>query len=198
MADPKINDTKLLRLIDAGDSQAEAARVLGVSRQAVNKRLKELRGRTTKVIVAKKMARVVDRKIDAMEQLQKVNDYANELLDLCMRWQRGDDEALQILESQMKKVRIGKTEKFVEEFRFKDPRELALKAMQEIRGQLKLQLEMFQALFSLQAAEEFEATVLELMWFNKNGHFAKHDNKESEVSNEYPKNPTALHRRIQS
>jgi len=37
-----------------------------------------------------------------------------------------------------------------------------------------------------------------LMWFNKNGHFAKHDNKESEVSNEYPKNPTALHRRIQS
>jgi len=37
-----------------------------------------------------------------------------------------------------------------------------------------------------------------MMWFNKNGHFAKHDNKESEVSNEYPKNPTALHRRIQS
>jgi predicted transcriptional regulator len=163
MPDGKINDTKLLRLVDAGYSQAEAGRALGVTRQAVNKRLKELRGQTTKVVVAKKVERLVDRKIDAMEQLQKVNDYANELLDLCMRWQRGDDEALQILEGQMKKVRIGKTEKFVEEFKFKDPRELALKAMQEIRGQLKLQLEIFQALFSLQAAEEFEATVLEVI-----------------------------------
>jgi hypothetical protein len=80
-----------------------------------------------------------------------------------MRWNRGDDEALQVLESQVasKKVRIGTEELEVKELKFKDPRELALKAMAEIRGQLKLQLEIFQALFSLQAAEEFQNVVLE-------------------------------------
>jgi predicted transcriptional regulator len=164
MGNPKINDHRLLRLIDKENkSQSEAARVLGVSRQAVSQRLQEIRGKTTKVVVAKKVEEVVDRKIDAIEQLQKINAYANELLDLLMRWNRGDDEALQVLESQVttKRVRVGHQEELVKELKLKDPRELALKAMAEIRGQLKLQLEIFQALFSLQAAEEFQNVVLE-------------------------------------
>jgi predicted DNA-binding protein (UPF0251 family) len=164
MPEIKINDRELLRMVDKeGKSQSEAAKSLGVSRQAVSKRLREIRGKTTKVIVSKKVEAVVDRKIDAIEQLQKINEYANELLDLLMRWNRGDGEALQVLESQVKtrKVRVGDEEIAVQEFKFKDPRELALKAMGEIRGQLKLQLEIFQALFSLQAAEEFQTVVLE-------------------------------------
>ncbi|WP_419656284.1 conserved uncharacterized protein, UPF0251 [Desulfosarcina variabilis str. Montpellier] len=163
MADAKINDRKLLRLIDKdGMSQSAAARELGVSRQAVSKRLQELRGKTTKAVVAKKVEQVVDQKLDAVHQLQKINQNANELLDLCMAWGRGDDEALQILESQRttRTVRIGDEEIDVTEFRFKDPRELALKAMAEIRGQLKLQLEIFQALYDLKAAQEFQEEVL--------------------------------------
>ncbi|RJQ56448.1 MAG: DUF134 domain-containing protein [Desulfobacteraceae bacterium] len=166
MAEIKINDRELLHLVDReGKSQSEAAKSLGVSRQAVSKRLREIRGKTTKVIVSKKIEAVVDRKIDAMEQITKINDYANEILDLLMRWNRGDGEALQVLESQVKnkKVRVGEEEIDVQEFKFKDPRELALKAMGEIRGQLKLQLEIFQALFSLQAAEEFQNIVLEVI-----------------------------------
>jgi len=104
--------------------------------------------------------RVVDKKLNAIEQLQKINTDANELLDLCMRWQRGDDEAIQVLESQMKKVRVGKDEKTIEEFKFKDPRELALKAMGEIRNQLRLQLEIFQTLYDLKAVQEFQQEVL--------------------------------------
>jgi hypothetical protein len=67
------------------------------------------------------------------------------------------------LESQVKnkKVQVGDEIHFVKEFKFKDPRQLALQAMAEIRNQLKLQLEIFQALFSLQAAEEFQNVVLE-------------------------------------
>jgi predicted transcriptional regulator len=151
----------MLRLLDKEKlSQADVAKHFGVTRQAVHQRIKQLRGETTKVVVARKIHTAVKSKLDAMDQLRKVNDYANELLDLCMRWQRGDDEALQILEGQMKKVRIGKTEKFVEEFKFKDPRDVALKAMAEIRGQLKLQLDIFQALYDLQAAQEFQEEVL--------------------------------------
>jgi len=119
--------------------------------------------RTTRAVIVKKVEDVVDRKIDAMEQLSKINEYANELLDLVMAWGRGDDEALQILESQVhtKKVQIGGEELEVKEFKFKDPRELALKAMAEIRGQLKLQLDIFQALYDLKAAQEFQNVVLE-------------------------------------
>ena len=163
MRKPIINDRKLLELIDKqGMSQSAAAKALGVSRQAVSKRLQELRGKTTRAIVAKKVEQVVDQKIDAIEQLHKINSYANELLDLLMRWNRGDSEALQVLESQVKRVKLGESEELeIQEVKFKDPRELALKAMGEIRNQLKLQLEMFQALFSLQAAEEFQQAVLE-------------------------------------
>ena len=101
--------------------------------------------------------------INVVDQLHKINLAANELLDILLRWNQGDDEALQILESQVRKVRTGKggnTEE-ITEYRFRDPRELAFKAMQEIRGQLKLQLEIFQALYDMQAVQEFQAEVLE-------------------------------------
>jgi len=163
MNNAKINDRALLRLVDKeGLSQSAAAVKLGVSRQAVSKRLQELRGKTTKVIVTKKLEQVVDRKLDAVDQLQKINEYANELLDLLMRWNRGEDEALQVLESQvnLKKVRVNDEEEFVKDFKFKDPRELALKAMAEIRGQLRLQLDIFQCLYDLKAVQEFQDEVL--------------------------------------
>lgn len=128
MRNQKINDREMLRLIDSGMSQSEAAKEIGLSRQAVSKRLQELRGKTTKIVVSKKIEQVVDRKIDAMEQLQKINDDANELLDLLMRWNRGENEALQALESQVKRVRIGDEEFDIKEVKFKDPRQLALQA----------------------------------------------------------------------
>ncbi|MBC2710700.1 MAG: hypothetical protein HGJ94_06780, partial [Desulfosarcina sp.] len=150
------------RRVDAGDSFADIANDHGISRQAVQKRVRKLRGKTTKAIVSKKVEQIVDRKLDAVDQLQKVNEYANELLDLCMAWGRGDKKALQILESQRttRTVRIGDEEIDVQEFKFKDPRELALKAMAEIRGQLKLQLEIFQALYDLKAAAEFQEEII--------------------------------------
>ena len=52
MPEQKINDRKLIRLIDIDLlSQSEAARKLGVSRQAVSKRLLDLRGKTTRAVV---------------------------------------------------------------------------------------------------------------------------------------------------
>ena len=83
MPEQKINDRKLLRLIDTDLlSQSEAARKLGVSRQAVSKRLQELRGKTTRAIVVKKVEQVVDQKIDAISQLHNINKKANELLNV--------------------------------------------------------------------------------------------------------------------
>jgi len=39
-------------------------------------------------------------------------DYRNEALDQVMRWNRGDDVALQIIENQMRKIKIGKGREF--------------------------------------------------------------------------------------
>ena len=125
MTPKKINDTKLVRLVDEGRSQAETARELGVSRQAVSKRLIELRGRTTKIIAVKKIEQVVDQKLDAIEQLQKINTEANRLLD-----------------------------------ELEQTPEVKLKIMAEIRGQLRLQLDIFQTLYDMQAVKEFQEEVL--------------------------------------
>lgn len=166
MAEPIINDRELLRLIDKEKmSQSAAARKLCVSRQAVNQRLKELRGKTTRVVVAKKVEKVVDQKLDAMAQLQAINQHANWLLEHVMAWVKGDETAIQVLEKNARLVNVGTKDapEWGTEYRFKDPHEIALKAMAEIRGQLKLQIEIFQALFSLQAAEEFQNTVLEVI-----------------------------------
>ena len=129
MVNPKINDSKLLRLIDKENlNQSDAAKKLGVSRQAVSHRLQELRGKTTSVVAAKKVDQVINKKLDAIAQLQKINVQANKLLDELEH----------------------------------DPG-LKLKTMAEIRGQLKLQLEIFQTLYSLQAAEEFQKAVMEVL-----------------------------------
>ena len=163
MQPPKINDRKLLRMVDQGKTQVEVGKFFGVSKQAVNKRLKVLRGKTTKIVATKKIEQVVDQKIDAIGQLQKINSDANEILNLLMRWNRGDKEALRILESQVRYVKVNGQEEPVKTYKMKDPRELALKAMGEIRNQLKLQLEIFQALYSLQEVEEFQKTVVEVL-----------------------------------
>ena len=142
MRRPKIDREKLHELARKGASQGQMASAFGVSQAAISKALKELERETTRCLTApptsarKNAARVIENSINAAEQLLKINKNANELLDLVMAWQRGDDVALQILESQvcMRKIRIGKEIEQVKEYRFKDPRELALKAMEAIKG----------------------------------------------------------------
>lgn len=163
MAQRKISFIELEQLVREGNGVSEIARKLGVTKGAVSKALKRLNVALTKDVAFRSAPEIVDKNLNAVEQLQKINKYANELLDLLIRWNRGDDEALQVLESQIadKKVRVGKKIEFVREFKFKDPRELALKAMAEIRGQLNLQLEIFKTLYDFQAIAEFQREVLE-------------------------------------
>jgi transcriptional regulator with XRE-family HTH domain len=160
---PKIDKVKLSQLLRAGKSQKEIAQVFGVTEGAISKAKKELNISVVKNVGLESAHRVVDKHLNTIAQLQKINSNANELLDLLMAWNRGDDTALQILESQVRKVKRGtrKEPEEVEEYRFKDPRELALRAMAEIRGQLSLQLDMFKTLYDVEAIAEFQREVLE-------------------------------------
>jgi Asp-tRNA(Asn)/Glu-tRNA(Gln) amidotransferase B subunit len=156
----KIDKVKLSQMLQSGKPQRECAKVFGVTEGAISQVKKELNLNVIKSVALENAHRVVTKNLNSVEQLQKINDHANELLDLLMRWNRGDEEALQILESQVRKVKVRDSEEEISEYKFKDPRELALKAMAEIRGQLKLQLEIFQALYDMKAVEEFQKEVL--------------------------------------
>jgi predicted transcriptional regulator len=163
MRKPQIDDRKLIELIDKrGLTQTAAAKELGVSRQAVSQRLQELRGRTTRAVVVRKVERLVDQKLDAMQQLQTINEHANWLLEHVMAWARGDETAIQVLEKNARLVNVGTKEdpEWVTEYKFKDPHEIALRAMSEIRSQLDLQLKIFATLFDLKAVAEFQEEVL--------------------------------------
>ncbi len=159
----RIDNNQLLQLIRNGDTVSEAARKLGVNKATVSIRLKELNVAINRNVTIRAAHKIVDREINALDQLQKINRDANELLDLLMRWNRGEDDALQVLESQVRKIKVRGQEEEISEYKFKDPRELAPKAMQEIRGQLKLQLEIFQALFDMKGVQEFQTEVLEVI-----------------------------------
>lgn len=160
-----INKERLKELYDGGVKPADIAREMGVSRAAVSQMLKKM-GRSMAVITTMEAApKIVKKQLSAIDQLQKINDYANELLDLAMRWNRGEDVALQLQESQVRLVKVGsgKEPEWIKEYKFKDPREIALKAMLEIRGQLTLQLEIFKTLYGAEGQQEFQNEVLDVI-----------------------------------
>lgn len=154
---------KLNQLLTQGKSGKECARILGVSEPTICKARKKLSLAVVKNVTLESGHRVMQEHLDTLGQLRKINESANELLDLLMRWNRGDKEALQILEGQVRKIRVKGSEEEVTEYRFKDPRELALKAMAEIRGQLNLQMEIFQTLYDVRKVAEFQQEVLQII-----------------------------------
>jgi uncharacterized protein YerC len=160
MPKPKIDRVKLNQMLRNGKPQNKIAQVFGVTEGAISKAKKELNLAVVKNVALESAHKVVAENLDSIAQLTKINRYAFELLNLLMRWNRGDEGALQILESQVRKVKVRGSEEEITEYRFKDPRELALKAMQEIRGQLSLQLDIFKTLYDVEAVAQFQKEVL--------------------------------------
>ena len=163
MPKPKIDRVKLNQMLRNGKPQNKIAQFFGVTEGAISKAKKELNVAVVKNVALESAHKVVAENLDSIAQLTKINRYANELLDSLMKWNRGDKEALQILESQVRKVKVRGSEQEITEYKFKDPRELALIAMKEIRGQLGLQLDIFKTLYDVQAVAEFQREVLSVI-----------------------------------
>jgi len=128
MPSSKIDRVKLNQMLRAGKPQREIAQVFGVTEGAISKAKKELHITVIKSLALENAGRAVDKSLNAIDQLQKINVEANRLLD-----------------------ELAQTP------------ELKLKAMAEIRGQLKLQLEIFQSLYELKAVEEFQQEVMDVI-----------------------------------
>ena len=158
----KIDPVKLNELLSEGKTQRECAAFFKCSDACISKETRRIRLGTVAVANLEMGHRVAKANLDTLGQLSKINRDANEILELMMKWQRGDKEALRILEGQVRKIKIGRGEKAEEitEYKFKDPRELALKAMGEIREQLRLQVDIMKTLHDVTAIAEFQKEVL--------------------------------------
>jgi hypothetical protein len=200
----KFTDIELKQLVRKGLSLRDMARHLGVSKSTVCVRLKALNIAVSRDVAIRSAHKIVDREINAIDQLQKINRDANELLDFCMHRHRNNGAGkgfrdkgygsktnlrsgagqsdCPVWPSCTRGLRPGagqswsgvspgctrppqpaNSEQSETGYKFRDPSELALKVMAEIRGQLKLQVEIFQALFDMKAVEEFQAEVLEII-----------------------------------
>ena len=126
MKQTKINVIKLNQMIMAGKSVKECAKHFKVTPSAVSQAKKGLKVAVVKNVALENAHRVVGKNLDAIGQLQKINDAANQLLD-----------------------------------ELEQTPELRLKVMAEIRGQLRLQLEIFSQLYDMQAVQEFQSEVLD-------------------------------------
>ena len=165
MAESKIDYRELNRLLREGQTQTSIAKVFNVTPGRISQTKREMRNRVCKVTTLEKAGDVVNDHLDTMAQLRKINTDANTLLDLLMAWQAGDKDAIRVLENQVKTVKFGEGDKAVDvtEVKMKDPRELALKCMSEIRNQLKLQMEIWQAYLEWNDRKSFQDEVLRIL-----------------------------------
>ncbi len=130
MPKPKIDRVKLNQMLSSGKSQKKIAQFFDVTEGAISKAKKELSIAVVKNVSLENAHRVVDKNLNAVDQLQKINDQANKIInDLSESSDRAD-------------------------------RELILKACREVQNQLRLQLEIFQTLYDMKAVQSFQNEVL--------------------------------------
>jgi hypothetical protein len=146
-------------MLRSGMSRSQAARELGVTPSAITQAAQELDIHITKSVQMAHANQIVAETLDTIGQLRKINENANFILDLTMLWAQGDKEALKKIRQQHAEGAVGL--KGVTGLSFKDPKELAVKVMAEIRSQLKLQLDLFQSLYNFREVEAFQREVLE-------------------------------------
>lgn len=133
----KLDPDELRRFLDAGHSQADAAKHFGVSEPAICQRVKKLRIATSKVVALERAARVVDQKLDANERLQRV--------------QRVIDDELRWAVQRAKEPGVDRTAL----------QDAILKLAAEVRQQLGLQLSITRTLVDLRVVREFQRSVVE-------------------------------------
>jgi len=175
-----VDDDQIIKLRAKGYSYKEIGERFGVPKQTIHKRIKYLQKQAAAYMqepnpdaltrcqnLNRNQGRydhtdkTISKHINAISQLEKINRYANKLLDALMAYYQGDEEALKNLEDKVKEIRVGEERLQVSKIKLKDPRDLALKAMSEIRNQLALQLEIFKVIYSVDAVREFQEVVID-------------------------------------
>ena len=136
MARSKVSDSDLRTYLDAGHSQADAARHFSVSEAAIHQRMKRLRMLTSHVVALERAGEVVDEKLTAAARLERVQQVIDEELAWAVTQarRRGADRGALA--------------------------DVILKLAGEVRQQLGLQLNISRALIDLKILKDFQELVL--------------------------------------
>jgi len=81
MSKTKIDRVKLSQLLRSGKTQRACSKIFNVSESAISKARKELNVNVVKSVCLENAHKVVGKSLDAVSQLQKINNEANRLLD---------------------------------------------------------------------------------------------------------------------
>lgn len=168
---PKINLTQLKKMIGKeGKTQAECATFFAVSPAAVSIQMKKLKMAVKRDVAVKLAPEIIKDKRTAIEQLDYLWACTDEILIACMNWLRSNDDpeaALRILESQIKYITVGEGEdaetRAVKEYKFKDPRELALKAIGQAVSVNKEKRELLKTLYDVEVVREFMREIVNII-----------------------------------
>jgi hypothetical protein len=139
MPKPKIDPDHLRHFLDAGHTQADAARHFGVSEPAIHQRLKQMQRLTSHVIALEKAGAVVDEKLTASDRLARVQQIIDGELEWAVKkaGEPGVDRSVLV--------------------------DTILRLAGEVRQQLGLQLSISRALVDLRVVKEFQETVIEVI-----------------------------------
>lgn len=139
----KIDKEKMWELIKAGKNDVEIAKVFGCKKQAVFAQRKKLNVSIVKVSSLETAHRIVEKELDVVTQLNKINKHTNTILS---------DLLAKINKKQTKTLDIEGV---------KDLRGLALDAIKENRMQLSFQMEIFKTLADYKVMQDFQREVLD-------------------------------------
>ena len=134
----KISDTQLERLVRQGYGVSEIARKLNVTKGAVSRAIKRMDHAVTKDISLRSAPDVVKRKLDAMDQLSRINASINSELDYIEGEIKGSSDE--------KRVNLQNQK---------------LKHTAEIRKQMRLLLDIVTTMYNAEEIAAFQKIVLE-------------------------------------
>jgi len=168
MSYSKIDPERLRQLHNQGFTGRDIAKMLGVSEVSISQAKKRLKIATAKAIALNPNVapKIIDKNLKAVDQLYKINEAANQVLDRVS----GEEAFINRVLDAVKGALVyqddaSKQQKYIQKIvnEIADDANIALKACAEIRNQVWLQLEIQKSLYNIEQVKQFQDEVVKIM-----------------------------------
>jgi len=149
----KIDTVKLRQMLRDGQTAKEAAEYFAVSESAISQARKRLDTDVIRLGNLEAAHKILSHELSAADQLKKVSEVNNRVLDLLLKWFEGDDEARRALEEQHSLKGV----------HYKDLTELLLRVSNQLQGQVELQFKLLMSLYDAEQVASFQEEILQVI-----------------------------------